>query len=466
MWALPKPKHDEAQFKNIILCSFYSPPRSRLRNKLKDHIIGTLQRLTTKYGECAIFCGGDKNKMNISSLINTNLKLKQIVRSATRQQEILDVCLTNCFAYYSTPIIIPPVQPDVPGQGVPSDHSVPLCVPHTDPCNPPTRVYKTGTSRPLPDSKIRQFGQWITAETWDDISLEDEPTKQVQIFEKMVTQKLDEVFPQKVTKLGIQDKPFMNSELKKLKRKRMREYRLKGKSARYERLKTEFEHIIKKAGHKFLRKNIDSLKETNPSQAYNILKKMGAQPGDIDEINTFTLPGHEDLSPLEAADKIAEYFSEISKEFPHLSLESLPERVKDKVENPEGESEVPVILQHQVYEKIKGANKPKSGVPGDLPRKLVSEFGPELSEPVCRIFNSIVSYSKQGAVKWPTPWKQEFGTPLQKIPQPLCEDDLRIISLTSFFSKVLEKFVVEWLMMYIGEKLDPKQFGGLKGNSI
>ena len=123
-------------------------------------------------------------------------------------------------------------------------------------------------------------------------------------------------------------------------------------------------------------------------------------------------------------------------------------------------------MEHQVYDKIRRTNKPKSGVPGDLPRKLVTEFGPELSNPVCKIFNSIISYAKQGAVKWPTSWKQEFGTPLQKIPDPQCEDDLRVISLTSFFSKVLEKFVLEWLMIYIGDKLDPKQFGGLKGSSI
>ena len=30
----------------------------------------------------------------------------------------------------------------------------------------------------------------------------------------------------------------------------------------------------------------------------------------------------------------------------------------------------------------------------------------------------------------------------------------------------MEKFVVEWLMFYIGRKFDPKQFGGLKGSSI
>ena len=165
VWALAKPRAEGAQFKRIVLCSFYSPPRSRLRNKLKDHIIGTLQILTTKYPDCGIHVGGDKTKMDVSSLLNTNLKLKQVVSLPTRKLEILDVLLTNLFPFYNAPVIIPPVQPDVPGQGVPSDHSVPLCVPHTDPSNPPTRLYKTVISRPLLDSKICAFGQCITAES-------------------------------------------------------------------------------------------------------------------------------------------------------------------------------------------------------------------------------------------------------------------------------------------------------------
>ena len=191
IWALAKPKAEDAQFKKIILCSFYSPPRSRLRNKLKDHMVGTLQMLTTKYPGCGIIAGGDKNKMNIASLINNNLKLKQVVSRPTRKQEILDVVLTNLFLYYNAPIIVPPVQPDIPGQGVPSDHSVPLCVPHTDPLNPPARVYKTIISRPLPDSKVRQFGQWITAESWEGINEDEEPSEQVKKFEGILTLKLD-----------------------------------------------------------------------------------------------------------------------------------------------------------------------------------------------------------------------------------------------------------------------------------
>ena len=228
----------------------------------------------------------------------------------------------------------------------------------------------------------------------------------------------------------------------------------------------EFETKFKKASENFLRKNVDSLKATNPGKAYTILKKMGAQPGECEESSTFTLPGHVNLTISEAADKIAEHFSKISREYPPLNRETLPDRVSQKIKNPESESEVPKIFEHDVYKRISQANKPKSGVPGDLPRKLVSEFGPELALPISKIFNNIIKSAKQGTAKWPASWKLEFGTPLQKVPDPQSEDDLRIISLTSFFSKVMEKFVVEWLMSFIGDKIDPKQFGGLKGNSI
>ena len=239
-----------------------------------------------------------------------------------------------------------------------------------------------------------------------------------------------------------------------------------GKSKKYLESLAEFEEKFEKAAQSYLRKNIDSLKETNPGQAYRILKKMGAPPGECGESGTFTLPEHEHLSTHEAADLIAEHFSRISQEFPPLNTNELPEQVTLKLNSPESESVIPVISEFEVFKNIEKANKPKAGVPGDLPKKLVTEFAPELSKPVSAIFNNVVQSSRQGVAKWPSSWKQEFGTPLQKTTNPESEDDLRIISLTAFFSKVLEKFVVTWLLSYIQEKLDPRQFGGLKGNSV
>ena len=105
--------------------------------------------------------------------------------------------------------------------------------------------------------------------------------------------------------------------------------------------------------------------------------------------------------------------------------------------------------------------KNKGGVPGDLPASLVSEFAPELAKPLSIIFNKIIETGK-----WPTQWKTEHGIPLQKINNPKNEDDVRVISLTPFFSKVMEKFIIEWLLDCIGDKIDWHQYGGQKGNSV
>ena len=80
---------------------------------------------------------------------------------------------------------------------------------------------------------------------------------------------------------------------------------------------------------------------------------------------------------------------------------------------------------------------------------------------MCSIIQNIVQ-----SCEWPTQWKHEWVTPIGKVPSPETEDDIRPISLTSFFSKVTEQFVVKWLLSFIGEKIDFRQYGGTKGNSI
>ena len=45
-------------------------------------------------------------------------------------------------------------------------------------------------------------------------------------------------------------------------------------------------------------------------------------------------------------------------------------------------------------------------------------------------------------------------------------DDLRNISLTPDLSRDYDQFLVEWLLPYIKPRMDPGQFGGMKGGSI
>ena len=108
---------------------------------------------------------------------------------------------------------------------------------------------------------------------------------------------------------------------------------------------------------------------------------------------------------------------------------------------------MPQLSDYQVYEQIRKSKKPRSNVPVDLPRRLVQEFAPEIAAPAGKIFRRIMNTGL-----WPKQWRLEYGTPLQKKTNPVEEDDLRIISLTSYLSKKFEHFVIVWLLEYIGSQ--------------
>ena len=122
--------------------------------------------------------------------------------------------------------------------------------------------------------------------------------------------------------------------------------------------------------------------------------------------------------------------------------------------------EVPVLSKAEVWDKLEHAKNPKGGVPGDLPKKIMKEFAIDFANPATKIYQNIVNKKE-----WPSTWCMEYGIPLQKVKDPANEDQLRIISLTSFLSKVMEKFVIEWLLYYIGDRIDWRQYGGQKGSS-
>ena len=102
--------------------------------------------------------------------------------------------------------------------------------------------------------------------------------------------KLDEYCPIKSMKIGSQDKPWINLEIKKLKRQKQREYTKRGKTTKYKKLSKLFDMKYKTAAKNFLRNKIDALKITQPGKAYKVLKDMGAQPGDCTDKHSFLLP--------------------------------------------------------------------------------------------------------------------------------------------------------------------------------
>ena len=81
-----------------------------------------------------------------------------------------------------------------------------------------------------------------------------------------------------------------------------------------------------------MKNKVESLKRSNPSEFFRRLKETRARPGEEKE-SSLKIQTHieEDLSPEASANRIAKYFSDITKEIEPLDLSKLPRRVKEKL---------------------------------------------------------------------------------------------------------------------------------------
>ena len=131
VWGLLKPKVVTGKIITIIVCCFYSPPRSRKNAALIDHLTVTLHSLLNIHGDAGVIISGDRNSIDIPTLLSIDPSLHQTVKLPTKGFKTLDVIVTNLARFFNDPLIIPPVMPDVPGHGLPSDHSGLFATPNT-----------------------------------------------------------------------------------------------------------------------------------------------------------------------------------------------------------------------------------------------------------------------------------------------------------------------------------------------
>ena len=87
---------------------------------------------------------------------------------------------------------------------------------------------------------------------------------------------------------------------------------------------------------------------------------------------------------------------------------------------------------------------------------MINVCSVSLSFPLSEIFNGIAN-----EVLWPSAWKTEHVTLIPKKSTPLSMADLRNISCTNFFSKVMESFLLQWTLDKVAVKTN--QYGGVKG---
>ena len=133
------------------------------------------------------------------------------------------------------------------------------------------------------------------------------------------------------------------------------------------------------------------------------------------------------------AEQIAEHFSAISCSYLPVQLSSLPAYLPALPP--------PQVTEIQVFNKLNKLKHTRSTFPIDLPFKLRKEYGIFLAGPLSDIFNTCLAQHV-----FPDVWKLEYVTPTQKVTHPKKISDLRKISLSSDYSKLLEGCLKDWIL--------------------
>ena len=457
-WGLLKPKVPTGRIKSIIVCAFYLPPHSRKKSALISHISLNYFVFKSTFPDSAVLIGGDKNDLDLKLLLDIDPSLKQLVTLPTHRQSVLDIIVTDLGQFYNEPIIRPPLQPDNPDTACPSDHNIVFVTPNTNSCLPVKRETTVRITRPLPVVALNRFANWIQHESWTFVYDGADPTDMAARLTFLLDLKIDQCCPARTIKSTNLDGKVRSVTVAQACRKKKREYEKHGNSEKFKRLKKEAKAALKLATTNFIKKQVEMATKQNNSWFQHV-KRTTARPGDTTS-SSFTLPKHieDNLTSLESSNRICEFFSAISKEYTPIDIENLPERVKTKLSS--DPCNHPYLTDQAVYEGLRKGKKTCS-VPGDIPTKLLEEFLPELTAPVAAIYRAAIETHT-----WPDSYKKEHHLPINKVPYPQSEDDLRNLGLTPYFSKRLEWFLIQWIWPYISPHIDPDQLGGLPGCSV
>ncbi|XP_063887196.1 uncharacterized protein LOC135114899 isoform X1 [Scylla paramamosain] len=303
----------------------------------------------------------------------------------------------------------------------------------------------TRTHRPMPDSAMREFGQWVTQHPWTEVLDEEDVHVKWQNYVATTTAAFHHYFPAKSVTTHPSDAPWMTPRIKRLMRQRT--WAFHSCPVLYRKLRNRVIREIKNAKASYYPDKIHHLKLTNNRQWYAKIKALcGLQK------HTPSFPCTSHLPANLAAQEMNDHFAAICQTFPPLHTTPLPAYLP-------APSPPHTVQAMDVFKRILKF-KPRSTTPTDLPIKIYKEFALEQATPLCSIINASLSQHS-----CPADWKTSYVTPIPKTSSPQSLNDLRPVSITPIPSLICEDFVYDWAYTKICNTVDIRQFGNIKATS-
>ena len=438
LWLLFRAPRMPRSLSHIGVGIIYHPPDAS-SSQTTSHIIDSIDQIVSQHPYSGILIAGDFNKMNERPL--QNYPLKQIVKSKTRGNSTLDKIFTNIALWYSNPVVLPSIAR--------SDHQSVVIRPTTNANIRGHRVITTLRSNDF--SRKTLMAHALADFNWQTLYSMTSIDDMVEYFNNTIMYLLDYFLPTRTVVRHSNDKPWVTDEFRRLIRQRQYAW-THGEIPKYRQLRNKINRLSARLRQKYCEKRLTDLRNTNSSSWWRITKQLTGQSSKHELTGLANELTDGNIHHL--ADIINTFLTNVSSDL--KPIEPLPENLRHATVSSQH-----IVHAYEVFDKLSRINVRKASGPDNIPNWTLRDFAFAITEPLTFIFNVSIA---SGIV--PDIWKMANITPLAKThPPKSLENDIRPISLTCTLSKLLESIIGKWVLDAISPKIDPKQFGGIKGRS-
>ena len=446
MWIQLRPTRLPRQISSILIGVIYHPPRATAddNNMLYDYIQNTVDTYLVDHPDSLVCIVVDFNP-NSTHVSQRRFKhqcgLSQIVEVLTRDTGTLDWCLTNLPKLMALPKQLPKIGS--------SDHYCFLIKqsPVVRPINDREVISRPDTR----DSRIRDFGQWITSFSWQEVYEKNTCQSKFESFHHTLTEAIEKYLPSTTVQVHSSDKPWINCKIKSWINKRQKSLARYGKqSPRFKFWRNKVQHAIKQAKSLYYDTKIRKLKSTNANTWWKEVKNLCG----LADRNGSWFQHFIDGDTIDSIDRLCERVNEIlvglTTDFTPLSMQKILDIPVEWTEIPE---EL-FVSTGEAYKSLCRVKIGKASGPDGIPNIVLKTFAFELAPVIADIYNTSLC---KGYL--PPLLKSAAVIPIpKKCPVNDIEKDIRPISLTCQIAKVMEGFTLTRILPTILPQLDNKQF--------
>ena len=380
------------------------------------------------YPNCNTFFCGDFNRFSPITLQN-NFDLSNCVTTPTRGIAMLDYVLLS-------PYLVEMYQIAVSAPISTSDHNSIVCTPlHS--INIPRSYYKRKVFD-MRNSFVTDFVDAVTHIDWLRLCSDnfDVNTKCI-IFNETMLECVNATIPSFEIDMSDKDPPWLTPYIKHLINERWSAYR-RGDFSRYLHLRDKVKIQIASAKTRWA--------SSSHSNSKSLWNKVHGLLGDRRKSDPLARLINSFASNIDAADAIN---SVLCKVFQRESFDYQSNITAVSIINPWHTD----ITVEKVYWALVNYPSHKAYGADSIPTFLYQCVAHIICIPLCNIFNSTIIERT-----FPAVWKHSHVIPIPKCASPSI-NDIRPISLLPVTSKLLERFVVDSLILFFLDHYGKNQFG-------